>query len=513
MPQPGPATQAPVVWPAAIWQTVPRQQSLVDVQVAPGATHWMGAAQKPFVHTAEQQVVASAQAVPFCRHAGAPASGAPPSGLPASGVPPSVAGGGGCATAQKPVVAEPSNGMQVAGAQQVFGPDGSQPTGPPAGVHDVCGWQVNPPLGPGRQGARPQHWSRNWQLSPALRQQLGSFGSLPYVQDVPAAPKQRGTPFTSRWQTSFPSQQLLFMGKVPTGAPVKLSGLPQVLPAGLQAPPLSQRPGPVLVMPPHVTLWLAGAPGTRQHWSVERHVSPVMRQPPAGWQTFTPLPGSSHTSEQQLDAPEHGFPSCVQPPAAPPVMVTHRPGLPFVPEQTPPQHSPFEEQTSPFDWHVYARAQTPPWQFVEQQSTPVEHASPSTLHVPPARTWHVPPEQTPLQQAPDAVQAAPVAVQEGAANGPASAGDPASGSALPPSGRAAPPSGSVPPSGEDAPPSGTPPLGDPSTGAPPLLPWQAASAAMATMDRARRRMRCLPEPGHRVAGGMLPEARCGSLCA
>src|SRR5690242_472788 len=121
-----------------------------------------------------------------------------------------------------------------------------------------------------------------------------------------------------------------------------------------------------------------------------------MRQPPAGWQTITPLPGSSHTSEQQLDDPEHGFPSCVQPPAAPPVMVTQRPGLPPVAEQTPPQHSPLERQTSPFAWHVYARAQIPPWQLVEQQSAPVEHASPTTLQVPPARAWHVPPEQTPV---------------------------------------------------------------------------------------------------------------------
>jgi hypothetical protein len=60
-----------------------------------------------------------------------------------------------------------------------------------------------------------------------------------------------------------------------------------------------------------------------------------MRQPPAGWHTFTPLPGSTHRREQQFEAPVHGFPPCTQPPEG----SLQRPGTPPLVSQIPPQQS------------------------------------------------------------------------------------------------------------------------------------------------------------------------------
>lgn len=48
-----------------------------------------------------------------------------------------------------------------------------------------------------------------------------------------------------------------------------------------------------------------------------------MRQPPAGWQTVTPLPRSTHRRVQQFEAPAQGSPSEVQPPDG----LTQRPGV------------------------------------------------------------------------------------------------------------------------------------------------------------------------------------------
>ena len=56
----------------------------------------------------------------------------------------------------------------------------------------------------------------------------------------------------------------------------------------------------------------------------------------------------------------------------------------------------------------------PPWQFVEQQSAPAAHASPSVLHalvpVGVASAWHVP-EHRPVQHSVPAAQVVPVALQ------------------------------------------------------------------------------------------------------
>jgi hypothetical protein len=85
---------------------------------------------------------------------------------------------------------------------------------------------------------------------------------------------------------------------------------------------------------------------------VDRHESPVNRQPVAGAHTVAPEPRSTHKREQQfVPAPLHGFPSCVQPPPPPPVNSLQKPEPPSFTEHASPQHSPFVLQTSPFAWH------------------------------------------------------------------------------------------------------------------------------------------------------------------
>ncbi len=95
-----------------------------------------------------------------------------------------------------------------------------------------------------------------------------------------------------------------------------------------------------------------------------------MRQPPAGWQTVTPLPRSTQRRVQQFDAPAHGLPTWVQPPET----ASQRPGVEDaveVPVEHPPeQQSEFAKQRSPFAWQEYAAMQVPFWQLVEQQSDP-----------------------------------------------------------------------------------------------------------------------------------------------
>jgi hypothetical protein len=57
--------------------------------------------------------------------------------------------------------------------------------------------------------------------------------------------------------------------------------------------------------------------------------------------------------------------------------------------------------------------QNPPWQFVEQQSAPVEHPWPWSLHksVEPGIGAQLPPEQLPVQQLLSAEQAPPLSTQ------------------------------------------------------------------------------------------------------
>src|SRR5512140_3457616 len=79
------------------------------------------------------------------------------------------------------------------------------------------------------------------------------------------------------------------------------TGAPQMLPTGLHAWPLSQRPVAQLTEPFGFT------PPPQQASSLEHQV-PVSRQPPAGRHTVAPEPGSKQTREQQLVPPLHGLP-------------------------------------------------------------------------------------------------------------------------------------------------------------------------------------------------------------
>lgn len=106
---------------------------------------------------------------------------------------------------------------------------------------------------------------------------------------------------------------------------------PQMLPGGLQDPPLSQ-----VCSASHAIRCDVGTLSLMlQQESVESQKSPVMRQPPAGWQTLAPLPGSTHRREQQLDGPSQGLPPWTQPPGG----SKHRPGVPALVSQSPEQQS------------------------------------------------------------------------------------------------------------------------------------------------------------------------------
>jgi len=236
--------------------------------------------------------------------------------------------------------------------------------------------------------------------------QHGAWPVYPVGQVVLPPPKQRGMPDESSLQTSFlPSQQsceaLIFP---PSGS----TGAPQMLPTGLQAWPLSQRP--VL----HTTLPLGLVPPPQQAWSLMQ-LSPVRRQPVAGMHTVAPEPGSKQMREQQVLPPVQGLPPWVHPPAPPPDTLRHRPvpPSPFA-EHALPQHWAFAVQTSPLAWHEYAATQRPPWQFVEQQSVPTVQVSPWTRQLPPASAWHCPAGHDLVQQALGSrvEQVPPVAVQK-----------------------------------------------------------------------------------------------------
>jgi hypothetical protein len=179
--------------------------------------------------------------------------------------------------------------------------------------------------------------------------------------------------------------------KPPSGSGT--TGAPQMLPDGAQEFPLSQVPEL------HSTL-LVGSPPPQQ-LAVSVHQVPVSRQPSAAWQTVTPEPGSVQKREQQLLPPLHGSPAWVQLPPPPPVTSRQCPTPPSLfAEQAWPQHSSLLRQMSSTAWQEYALAQKPPWQFVEQQSSPALQAWPITLQllVLPGRLAQLPLVQVPVQQ-------------------------------------------------------------------------------------------------------------------
>ncbi len=197
-----------------------------------------------------------------------------------------------------------------------------------------------------------------------------------------------------------PSQQLefAFTEKIP---PSGNRTLPHRLPTPLHDWPLSQRP------PAHITLPLGLLPPPQHSWAMLQ-VVPVSRQPVAGKHTVAPLPGSEQMRVQQVLPPAQGLPLGVHPPPPPPVMSKQRPTPPSFAVQALLQHSELNAQRSSVAWQLYACAQKPPEQLVEQQSASSVQAWPTTLHVAPASAAQNPPVQVREQQAPGELQNAPV---------------------------------------------------------------------------------------------------------
>ena len=118
-----------------------------------------------------------------------------------------------------------------------------------------------------------------------------------------------------------------------------------MLPGGLQPVPLLQ----VLTLL-QVTPVAEGVPTPPQHSGVVLlHEVPVNRQPPTGWQTDAPEPGSKQVREQQGPS-EQGFPAWLQPPAPPPEVAWQLPAPPSLTVQVLLQHSALPAQRSPVGW-------------------------------------------------------------------------------------------------------------------------------------------------------------------
>lgn len=140
-----------------------------------------------------------------------------------------------------------------------------------------------------------------------------------------------------------------------------------------------------------------------------------MRQPPEGWQTFAPVPRSTHFFVQQFESPAQGYPSSAQPPGA----SMQRPGWPPLAEHMLEQQSVSARQMSPVALQYAAGLQVPslvpvpeaPWQLVEQQSLASAQASPSVVHAPPPRMAQAPPVQVPEQHCVPLAQVEPTGLQ------------------------------------------------------------------------------------------------------
>jgi hypothetical protein len=203
--------QMPLFEPVGMTHWSPLQQSppLVHAPFVP--IHTAGVWQVPFKHVDEQHSEELVQAAPFPLHEVTMRHVAPNSSERH------------CPEQQ---VLPPSPGVHAA----------------PSAVQLLPALQRRTPLWSGTQGAPPQHWSLNWQISPVSMQQ-GARPVYPVGHCVLPPPKHRGMPALSRLQTSLcPSQQswgALTLNVPPSG---RGKGAPQMLPTGLQACPWSQRP-------------------------------------------------------------------------------------------------------------------------------------------------------------------------------------------------------------------------------------------------------------------------------
>jgi hypothetical protein len=335
---PLPVPQAPFVWPGGISQVSPEQQSALAVQAPPEGWQAAGAWQVPAMQSAEQQSVATTQTLPFCLQVGVPPPPPPPPHPPPPPPPPEGA---------RHTVGPSTEASQVP-SQQGVGPEALQAA--PSGVH-VGAVQRSVPDASGTHGLPLQHWSLNWQASPAAMQHgatpVKPVGHGPPGSQLPDGqpPKQRGMPVASSLQTAlWPSQQSCGALMLP---PPGSTGAPQVSPTFWQAVPWVQRLS-VGLQTTDASTPPARDESARQHSAVSLQESPCRRHPVAGWQTRAPEPMSTQRFEQQLDPPEHGVPPWPHPPLA----SRHRPGWPAVAEHRLEQQSGPWRQRSPGAWQA-----------------------------------------------------------------------------------------------------------------------------------------------------------------
>jgi hypothetical protein len=259
-------SHTPPVASGGMLQVSPGQQSASCVQLPVGATQSGATPQKPSSQLPEQHCPADVHVDPLGTHA--PHFPSTHASTPAQQVCASDEGGSvhvvpvarhavGAAFVQTYPAPEPRS---QAPSQQVV--SASPEHAPPGGVHaEAAAHRSVPSTSSGTQGARPQHWSRNWQTSPAGMQQCGSFPSQPVAQLADLPPKQRMIPFRSALQTSFLPEQQFCEAFTSVDAP-------QMLPGGLHEPPPSQRFSSAL----HVISCEAGTSGVPfrlQHAAVE----------------------------------------------------------------------------------------------------------------------------------------------------------------------------------------------------------------------------------------------------
>ena len=115
-----------------------------------------------------------------------------------------------------------------------------------------------------------------------------------------------------------------------------------MLPGGLQPLPLVQVL-PLLQVTPVEDV----VPTPPQHRGVVLlHEVPVNRQPPTGWQTVAPDPGSKQVREQHPVPSEQGLPAWSQPPEPPPEVALQMPAPPSLTVQVLLQHSALSAQRS-----------------------------------------------------------------------------------------------------------------------------------------------------------------------
>jgi len=152
--------QVPLVAPAGIEQVVPAQQSASTVQAPPLPMH--GAAHVPALQIPEQQSVLVAQVAPLMWQVDD-------------------------CWQLKPLVLFEST---VHWPRQQDGSSAPVHAAPTA-VQLAGAAQRRTPAASGTQGARLQHWSRNWQTLPGWMQHCGLFAVQPVGQVEDWPPKQR----------------------------------------------------------------------------------------------------------------------------------------------------------------------------------------------------------------------------------------------------------------------------------------------------------------------------------